>query len=84
MCTRPAASTTSWLDELNSASETGEPLGQLDRRPPGIRQARSADPDIGQNVTVTFINTNNGQTLATGTRVGTTNVYRAIWTPTGR
>lgn len=49
---------------------------------PVFLEATAADPDIGQNVTVTFINTNTGQTLATGTRVGTTDTYRAIWTPT--
>ncbi len=44
-------------------------------------EATASDADVGQTVTVTFINTTNGQTLATGQRVGTADTYRAIWTP---
>jgi chitinase len=48
---------------------------------PVFLEATASDPDIGQTVSVTFINTLTGQTLATGTRVGLTDTYRAIWTP---
>lgn len=49
---------------------------------PVFLEATATEPDVGQGVTVTFINTANGATLATGARVGTTDTYRAIWTPT--
>ncbi len=49
---------------------------------PVFLEATASDPDTGQNVSVTFINTANGATIATGTRLGTTTTYRAIWTPT--
>lgn len=43
-------------------------------------EATASDPDIGQTITVDFIA--NGLVVASGTRVGTTNVYRATsWTP---
>ncbi|MSU72864.1 MAG: hypothetical protein EXS43_11055 [Opitutus sp.] len=48
---------------------------------PVFLEATASDPDVGQNVSVSFINTANGATLATGTRLGTTTTYRAIWTP---
>lgn len=49
---------------------------------PVFLEATASDPDIAQLVSVQFINTGTGATLAVGQRVGLTDTYRAIWTPT--
>jgi hypothetical protein len=49
---------------------------------PVFLEATASDPDLAQSVSVAFINAASGATVANGQRVGTTNTYRAIWTPT--
>lgn len=49
---------------------------------PVFLDATASDIDSGQTVTVVFVNASSGQTFATGQRVGTTDTYRALWTPT--
>ncbi|MDO8539541.1 MAG: Ig-like domain-containing protein [Opitutaceae bacterium] len=58
-----------------------EEVSQTTVNSPIFLEARASDRDVAQTVSVAFINTNTGQTLATGTRVGTTDVYRAVWSP---
>lgn len=47
---------------------------------PVFLEATAADADAGQTLTVVFLG--NGTQIAAGQRVGTTNTYRAVWTPT--
>src|SRR5262249_50584082 len=50
---------------------------------PVFLEATASDSDVGQFLTVTFINTAaGGATVAVGQPVGTSDVYRAVWTPT--
>ncbi len=46
---------------------------------PVFLEATASDADVGQALAVIFLG--NGAQIATGTRLGTTNTYRAVWTP---
>jgi hypothetical protein len=47
---------------------------------PVFLEATASDADVGQTLAVIFLG--NGAQIATGTRLGTTSTYRAVWTPT--